>query len=257
MPKPHSLMFNNFVESCSKQNETQNHITHNNATVKIKTVDIVQAIRNDKLENGVVNGGNFYDRLSDLLKETNDAQFGIVSTVENGMWVRDATSAIPLGQRIPHHHPAIEANNALLRCLGRLKAIDYAIYKHNPTKASEIREMLKQQFASHTQLILDSVDQSDALEQINQYEKQFNTLLISALHRANLTEGLSSKKEAQKLLFHYRNLSSLMIPARPLVTLTYDKAAQVLQRESQFPVCKKQPSRSKRLANWERLTHTH
>ena len=77
-----------------------------------------------------VDGVTTYDQLSDLLREANDAQFGIVSKMVDGKWVRDATDSIGLEDRIDHHSPVIEANNTLLRCLSRLSAIDYAIQQN-------------------------------------------------------------------------------------------------------------------------------
>ena len=76
-----------------------------------------------------LDSGCSYLAISDLLREANDAQFGIVSTYDeaNTAWVRDATDSIPLSKRIPHDHPVLDANNALLRCLSRLRPIEFAI----------------------------------------------------------------------------------------------------------------------------------
>ena len=81
--------------------------------------------------------------------------------------------------------------------------------------------------------------EADPKETINTLERDFNTFLIKQLHEANLTQGVTTKEDAEKLLFHYRNLSSLLVPARTMVTLTYDKTNDVLHRETQYPVTKK------------------
>lgn len=206
----------------------------------------------------------FYSQMSDLLRETNDAQFGIVSQAVGDQWVRDATRAIPLAERMPHDAPVIEANNALMRCLSRLRPVDYAIEKKhhesNPELEIAIRNRLKNKFEEAARRILTSAqsDKSDEakLEEIKKLEKEFNTSLIQGLHDANLTAGCESVDDAEKLLFHYRNLSSVLDPARTMVTLTYDDKAQVLQRETQYPVTKKTPQQKMALEGL-RLVQPH
>ncbi|KTD65132.1 hypothetical protein [Legionella shakespearei] len=188
-----------------------------------------------------------YSQISDLLRETNDAQFGIESQLIEGQWVRNATRAVPLAERMSHEAPVIEANNALMRCLARLRPIDYAIgkkhHENNPALEAEVRDKLKAQFAETATLILHTAQSGKSdeqiLEEIKKLEKKFNTALIQGLHDANLSAGCESVEDAEKLLFHYRNLSSLLDPARTMVTLTYDEEAKVLQRETQYPVTKK------------------
>ena len=194
-------------------------------------------------------GNSLYDKLSDLLRETNDAQFGIVTslqTMPNGetALVRDATASIRLDDRMPHDSPVIEANNALLRCLSRLRAIDYAIAKKYPgDEGLDIRRALKKGLGKLIARILDvpAVDIKDKLNVIKQLEKNFDTFLVEKLHEANLTKGCETAKDAEKLLSQYRNLSSLLVPARIMITLTYDTVARVLQRETQYPVTEKTP----------------
>lgn len=187
---------------------------------------------------------SFYDDMSDLLREANDAQFGIVSKLEAGQWVRDATDSIPLDERLSHDSSVIEANNTLLRCLSRVRAIDFAIAQKYPgEEGGGIRLAIKERCCRFTAEILDIAQghksDSDKLKAMKEYEKQFDTDLIKHLHEANLTKGCETAEDAEKLLFHYRNLSSLLVPARTMVTITYDKEAKVLQRETQYPVTTK------------------
>jgi hypothetical protein len=193
-----------------------------------------------------------YQSISDLLNEANDAHFGIISRFdgETNTWVRDATNATPLAERISHHAPVIEANNALLRCLSRLRAIDFAVRENFKSDSSkqELRNQLlldiKTKFITRLQAVLE-IAQSEVLtdkeknKTIEGYEAQFNNFLIDVLHRANLTQGCETIQDAEKLLLHYRNLSSLIDPARTLVTLTYDKDAKIIARETQYPVTEK------------------
>lgn len=186
-------------------------------------------------------GQTFYDRLSDFLRTTNDAQFGIKSSLNNeGEWVRDATKVSSPQERVSQRTPAIEANKALLRCLCLLKATDYALFKKMEVG---LRCSLKEEFERIAFTILahanGGLPEADKLQRIKAFEEDFNGCLIKHLREANLTRGCKSKRETKKLLSHYRNLSSLMQPARTLVTLTYDEKAGLLQRETKYPVTKK------------------
>ena len=196
----------------------------------------------------LADGNGLYDKLSDLLRETNDAQFGIVTSLQTmptgeTALVRDATNSIPMADRMPHDSPVIEANNALLRCLSRLRAIDYAIAKKYPdVDALAIRGVLKERVGSLIAGILDVPENTseatveDRLSVIKQLESNFDAFLVEKLHEANLTKGCETAEDAEKLLSQYRNLASLLVPARTMITLTYDTAAGVFQRETQYPV---------------------
>lgn len=200
-----------------------------------------------ELDQGIIN----YDQMVDLLLETNDAQFGIVSTVnENNEWVRDATQSLPLAARMSHEAPVIEANNALLRCLSRLRAIDYAIHK----TAADLQAGMRTHFSQLTTDILTiaqdaTKDNAQKLKEILHEEKQFNTFLIEQLHTANLTTGCESRKDAEALLFHYRILSTALTPTRTVITLTYDEKAKILQRETQYPVTEKTAKQQEQLVD--------
>lgn len=216
------------------------HAVGNHKEQWIDASVISEQLKNAPLPDLAADGSSIYDKMSDLLRETNDAQFGIVSKLnEHDEWVRDATNAIPLADRMSHNSPVIEANNALLRCLSRLRPIDYAIGKKDTDTTP--RTQLQSHFADYTNRILNiaqnnNLDNDTKLKQIEVLEKGFNTLLVKALHQANLTQGCNNAEAAENLLFHYRNLSSLLEPARTMITLTYDETAQVFQRETQYPV---------------------
>lgn len=207
-----------------------------------------------------LNGQTVYDKLTDLLRASNDAQFGITSYLnKQGEWVRDATDAIDLKQRMPHDSPVIEANNALLRCLSRLKAIDFAIGQKMSENGEGPRLELKEAFAKIAGKVMMFVNDPNMAkdrqrQEIKALEEKFNGILIHHLHQANLTKGCNSAEDAEKLLFHYRNLSSLMQPARPLVTLSYDDKARVFQRETQYPVTKKTEAQHEALKTLKKLT---
>jgi hypothetical protein len=202
-----------------------------------------------------------YEKMSDLLREVNDAQFGIISLNTNNEWLRDTTKAIPSSQRMPVDAPLIDANNMLLRCLSRLRPIDYAIGKKisNPQYAGKLRREIRNRFAllcGDILQIAQSKEESDEQKwtEINKQETMFNAFLVNKLHAANLTKGCETAEDAEKLLMHYRNLSSVLTPSRPLVTLSYDKVAQVLHRETQYPVTEKTPEQQKDLAQLKKIT---
>jgi len=193
-------------------------------------------------------GHSSYDQVSDYLRERHDAYFGIVSRLnERNEWVRDATAALPLNERRRHDDPIIEATNAQLRCLSRLRPIDYAIGRQGqPGEGVRAqRETLKMKLAEHIQGIQNIVDskmkKAAKREAILDIENEFNLILIDALTAAGLNIDCKERAEQEKLLFHYRNLSSLMLPARPMITLSWDEEAGVLQRDTQYPVTVKAP----------------
>ena len=222
-------------------------------------------IETDEEHNISFNKENFsdlkYNEMSDLLLEVNDARFGIVSKLkeEDGkpVWYRDATSALSLEEReekkISPNEPFIEANNALLRMLSRLRPIDYAIdqMKENNSTNKTIIQNLRNEFNKKTTELLalpkSTLEAKEIKRQIKSLENEFNTFLVKQLHEANLTQGITTKKQAENLLFHYRNLSPLLEPARTLVTLTYDEKTKVLVRETQVPVTKKLDDQKKEI----------
>ncbi|MDP1602404.1 MAG: hypothetical protein Q8M03_03980 [Legionella sp.] len=181
-----------------------------------------------------------YDKIHNLLHEVNDAQFNIISALDaRGRWIRDTRELTSLSQKIPHDSSLIKGNNALLRCLSRLRAIDYAIEKTLGSEAVDIRELMENDLYSiikNISKIAQSPNKTGAqrLNEINKQEEQFNTFLIEQLHEANLTGGCNTPEDAEKLLSHYSNLSSLLTPARTVITLTPAKEPEILQ-----PVTKK------------------
>lgn len=236
MPKPHSLLYDDLVQEKTKgkpDEYTEQRLNPAELRTRLLTGDA-------PLD---------YEAMSDLLREVNDAQFGIVSTLEQRgkevQWVRNATSAIPIAERMPHDSPVVEANNTLLRMLSRLRPIDYAFDKKLGTEGSkDIRDAIRKQFADQSEAILiiaqNGLSKEEQMEEIKKKEKSFNTFLVEKLYEANLTQGIENEEQAEKLLFHYRNMSSVLTyPARTLVTLTYDEQTKVLQRETQYPVTKK------------------
>ncbi len=198
------------------------------------------------LKKGDDRSQDFYRDKVDLLRMASDTFFGVTSTrhfdVESGrdVWVRDATKASDSKLSQSHEAFFIQKNNALLRCLARLRAIDYAVSLSqsalDKVRIQAIREAISDKF-THLEMELNQPNYNP--DNLPAAEKAFNTFLVKQLHEANLAEGCASDADAARLLAHYRVLSSVLDPAMPLVTLTYDEKSKVFQREIQYPVTTK------------------
>jgi len=188
-------------------------------------------------EDKSINIGEYsYSQLDNLFRTDIDAQYGIVRVIKDSTIVRDATEAKDvIGPDTPLR---VEANNALLRALGRLRGIDFVLQKqeglHNVYK--KLREKLKTDFTTLVGKIYAAQNQ----QSIDNLERDFNTqTLCNVLRQANLDEGCSKSKDYEKLLFHYRNLAALIDPAQSLVTISYDAVNKVLHRITQDPITTK------------------
>ena len=183
-----------------------------------------------------------YSQIADLIREHSDAQLGIVSSLEGDRWVRDATAQGKPIESISRV-AVIEGDNTILRMLSRLRPIDFHI-QHLSEFNQACLDELKIELAENMCRILaiaqmDQLSEEDKLTNFKKIETNFNTFLIQKLHENQLTQGIYTKEDAEKLLFHYRNMSSVLEPARTLVTITYDEKAKVLQRDTQYPLTKK------------------
>jgi hypothetical protein len=230
-------------------------------------IDLVEL--DDENESPLLSQQVFYSRLENLFREDIDAQSGIVRTVEQNVKyptgvaaIRDATAAKAiLDPTIDHYR--VEANNVLLRALGRLRGIDHVLSKKSaeepaasPSKQAydQLRRKLQNDFATLANDIFKKADEtklaaSDSSNKavmaeyqkaISSIEKQFNTTtLCEVLHDAHLDQGCVTPKDYESLLFHYRNLAALIDPAKSLVTVSLDKTNGVLHRITQDPITEK------------------
>lgn len=185
-------------------------------------------LKEDKTVAEVLDLQVIYRGKVEALRRANDALLGVTSsqiTREDGeeRWVRDAVACTALDDI-----QALEQNHRLLRCLARLRAIDYQLAQRDGCEA--IREDMKEKFTQFEH----AVASDEPLD-----EKAFNTFLIETLHEAELTRGCVTKRDAEALLGRYQILSHVLDPAVPSVTRTYDETSQILQEEVHFPVTKK------------------
>ncbi len=202
-----------------------------------------------------------YAQQEDELRAGIDAYYNIHRSVEKAedketyptgyVVFRDATHANPVGT--PDTSLQVEANNALLRVLGRLRGIDYTLMEKSKSKLvspaeKEIYSALRETLSADFENLIAEISAQTTESAIKALEETFNTeKLCAALHQANLDEGCRKAKDYEKLLFHYRNLSCLIEPARSLVTIAYDEKNNVLHRITQRPVAKAVPEQLKKI----------
>jgi len=223
---------------------------------------------------------NEYSAIDHQLRTAIDAQYGIVREKKEDKAyptgvaiIRNAQAAKEISDSTVDQN-VIEQNNMLLRCLGRLRGIDHALKEMvgssecsaaQKIALTELREKLKKDFEKLREEGVSPLPENKALtakeksekfrEKIRQMEESFNTeTLCEVLHQANLDEGCSSKKDYEELLFHYRNLSSLLDPIPSLVTVTYDAVNKVLHRVTQDPIARKLPQQKQAIKREMRKT---
>ncbi len=184
-----------------------------------------------------------YGQLENLILQHLDALDGINTTFEGSVMTRDATSALPLDQRLRPDDPIILKENLLLRTLSVVRGIDQVLkYQHakNPVELWEIgRVKLK---ILYQQLIITLID-GDVITaaNLNTIQKEFNTQLIQVLHEMQLDTGITNSRGFKKLLGHYRDLAALLEPAKTMTTITKHQLGEVeiTQTETSVPITKK------------------
>ncbi len=210
-----------------------------------------------------------YSQLDLKYRADTDEQFNISFTLlENHHYptgfviLRDAREAKKLGDTTINQC-RINANNMLLRVLGRLRSIDYVLWCHEreaqnaytiarATLKREFENLEREAYDLERKLLEETANIDAALHQkkLDKMETNFNTdQLCHQLMQTNLSEGCSTAKDFEKLLFHYRNLSSVLDTAKSLVTVTYDAINNVLQRRTEDPVTIKLKKQQEQIRN--------
>lgn len=185
-----------------------------------------------------------------------DKKYGIISRErtlslpqgETTCWVKDCLA--PLNPPPAANSPSIQADQAHLRCLSRLQAIDYAIFKKsNNITENKALEGIYDKFSSElNEIIAGDLSEKDKLLAIQKLEQTLNDSLLEELHKENLTFGAQTRKEAEELLDFFSRMSSLVEPAQPVVILKGFNAIQhTVDIEIQTPVTKKTELQKKNL----------
>lgn len=171
-------------------------------------------------------------------------------------YVRDATHALPLAQRLLPDDPAIRANELLLRVLGTIRGIDHVLkYQDELAKReskedatgyelarAKLLEIFREFLNKVTNSVADGVTNPKTLK-ASKLEKEINSELIKLLHETKLDIGVKKPKEYSKLLGHYRNMAAVLDPARAVVTLTRDvrnkaetNGYEITQSQTSLPI---------------------
>lgn len=173
-----------------------------------------------------------------VLKE-NYLQHNIQDVLASTTYLRDATEAIPLSQRIKPNHFIHNVSNLFLRSLNIVGGVQTAldVYKEKyqtlyPGMFTDLKNKL-------TQALLELIQATDTLEakrscwnktkKLDALEAAFNEKVLKVLGQAGLAEGMgyseNPSKEYQALLMHYRYLGSTLkaSPAVKTISLVDDK----------------------------------
>lgn len=176
-----------------------------------------------------------YSKLESAIMIHLDHLDGIKSSVEideakyppTGIaFVRDATEAKPLNKRLPPDSPAIEANNMLLRALSTARGIDHVL-QHKTKKNGDVyntaRNALRKKLLALTSTVI-ALQKNPRAETnaISLLQKKFNANLYKILCTTRLNTGIENPKDIITLLAHYRDLASILDPAKCMVTTLKD-----------------------------------
>lgn len=195
----------------------------------------------------------------DKLVVLEDALDGIKTRVDDKQWTRDATQALDIDKRLPRDDVRFQSTQMLCRCLTRLASVYHAIETKLEDKralsqslladlASQVAEIMQQ----HQYML--SPDPIDSLPKPSSYfhdvEQAFNLKLVETLRQANLLTGIDTQKKAEKLLFHCKNLYSVLRPARTVVTVTKaqrQNGEPIYLKTVNRPITKKTPQQRQAL----------
>ena len=158
-------------------------------------------------------------------------------------YVRDATNALPLAERLQPDNPYLQGINLLLRANSIIGAIEHTIqYK----KAGDPDNIIYDESIARLNELLQTLagkllKDPDKKKNFNELEKDIFTDILPLLNRAGLSKGLATPKDYANLLDHYRGLASLLAPAKAYVTkLNHTVGGMTVQHiETAHPITKK------------------
>lgn len=167
--------------------------------------------------------------LVDKLLVLEDALDGIKTHYDDKQWTRDASEALDIDKRLPRDDVRFQTIHMLCRCLTRLASVYYLVetkLQDTPDLSQKLLTKLEAQavelVSQHRYLL--SSDPIDTLTKpasfFHEAEQDFNKHLVEVLRQADLLTGIHTQKQAEKLLFHCKNLYAVLRPARTVVTVT-------------------------------------
>jgi hypothetical protein len=174
----------------------------------------------------------------------------IVTTIEAGdypptghAYVRDATNALPLAERLPPDYSYLQGVNLLLRANSIIGAIEHTVrYKKESDPDNVIYdETLVQLNGLLKTLASKLLNDPDKKKNFGELEKEIFTDILPLLNRAGLSQGLATPKDYANLLDHYRGLASTLAPAKAYITkLNHTVGGMTVQHiETAHPITKK------------------
>ena len=168
--------------------------------------------------------------------------------------VRDSSMAIPFAGRMPANASERQVNSMLMRALGSTRGIDhvlgfesknpgdmFAAEKNNLQKAyGELVEEATR-FLSSPQTA--TLEPKEVTQRISLLHKKFNTDLANILISTGLAEGMTEANSFEALITHYRDLSSVLEPAKSMRTIFTDHRGDkiIIHTETAHPVTAKTP----------------
>lgn len=179
------------------------------------------------------------------------------------IFVRDATNAHSLKNRLPPSHLAHQMSNTLIRALNTLRGIDHLLnfYKnsHVEHQHAYLQQVLKNTFINLLEKIKQLQDEPWCFykaSKLKNLHKQFNSELIKIIHLAGLDHDAITAADPEKyyhtLLMHYRNLAATLKPMPAVKTIS--KIANNTFIQTVDPITQKTDEQKKALETLDTVT---
>jgi hypothetical protein len=168
-------------------------------------------------------------------------------------YVRDCTAAKKLEDRLSPDDPIIIGNNLLLRALGAARGIDHVLIRKYDTEHYDAYQNARMKLQLYVRdLIFEVAANSKDMDNeiLNAMHRNFNLKLSELLHETNLNNDLETPQQHAKLIGHYRDLSSVLDPAKTMVTIRQEKIddIDITFTETSYPITVKTAEQKKQLA---------
>jgi hypothetical protein len=167
-------------------------------------------------------------------------------------FIRDCSEAKKLEDRLSPDDPIIIGNNFLLRALGAVRGIDQVLIHKYDTEHYDTYQNARIKLQLYVrELILEiAANEKDMDNKIlNAMHRNFNLKLSAILHETNLNNDLEVPLQHAKLLAHYRDMSSVLDPAKTMITVRKEfiNNIETLFTETSHPITKKTPEQINQL----------
>ncbi len=156
-------------------------------------------------------------------------------------YIRDCTAAKKLEDRLSPDDPIIIGNNLLLRALGAARGIDHVLIHKYDTEHYDAYQNARIKLQLYMRELIFEINANSKdmdNEILNAIHRKFNLKLSALLHETNLNNDLETPQQHAKLIGHYRDLSSVLDPAKTVVTLRNEniEGIDITFRETSYPI---------------------